>query len=174
MAVGRQHRLVVLIGLFKLAKAALLITLGVAALRDAPQQLYRRVAHAVAWSGIHAGRHTVQRAMDRLWSLNETTARHIAIVSLCYAGVFLVEGFGLVRRRRWAEWLTVVVTASFIPVEIYEMVDRFSAAKMVALAVNVAIVAYLIWLRLDERRAAAPAGAGRPATAAGKPSRTLG
>ena len=70
---------------------------------------------------------------------------------LAYAAVFLVEGLGLLFRKRWAEWLTVVVTASFVPVEIYEMVARESLLKGLVIAVNVAAVAYLLWrLRRDK------------------------
>src|SRR4051812_20091407 len=67
--------------------------------------------------------------------------------------------------RRWAEWLTVVVTSSFIPVEVYEMVEHFSAGKVVALTVNVAIVVHLVVRRLADREH-------RPARTAGAPFST--
>jgi hypothetical protein len=56
---------------------------------------------------------------------------------------------GLWLRRRWAEYLTVIVTGSFIPLEIYEIVEHFTVLRVVVLAVNVAIVIYLV---LDLRR----------------------
>ena len=48
----------------------------------------------------------------------------------------------------------VVVTGSFIPIEIYELVKDFGVGKVVALIVNVAIVIYLAWRRLEERKGA--------------------
>jgi uncharacterized membrane protein (DUF2068 family) len=54
-------------------------------------------------------------------------------------------------RRRWAEWLTVFVTASFIPLELYELSRRFGPGKLVALVLNVAIALYLVWRRLEDR-----------------------
>jgi uncharacterized membrane protein (DUF2068 family) len=48
-----------------------------------------------------------------------------------------------VRRRRWAEWLTVIVTGSFVPLEVYELAHRAGWGKVVALALNLAIVGYL-------------------------------
>src|ERR1700744_509745 len=48
----------------------------------------------------------------------------LRIVTLFYAAVFAVEGIGLWMEKRWAEWLTVVVTASLIPLEVWEMFHR--------------------------------------------------
>src|SRR5262249_47735664 len=62
---------------------------------------------------------------------------------------------GLLLKKRWAEWLTVLVTASFVPFEVYEIAQRGGAAKIAALVLNVAIVAYLGWrvgARLSARR----------------------
>src|SRR5262249_60795782 len=61
-----------------------------------------------------------------------------------YAGLFLTEGVGLLLRRRWAEYFTVIVTGSLIPLELYELTRRISGIRLVVLAVNLAIVWYLI------------------------------
>jgi uncharacterized membrane protein (DUF2068 family) len=63
-----------------------------------------------------------------------------------------VEGVGLLKKRRWAEWLTVGVTASFIPLEIYEIVRRLSPGKIAALVLNLGILIYLLWVRVDAAR----------------------
>ncbi|HVX93260.1 MAG TPA: DUF2127 domain-containing protein [Polyangia bacterium] len=152
--------MLVAIGVFKLVKVALLVTLGVLGLvggGQAYEHLIRDVAH---WLGAFSGHHAVQRALSRLFSLPEHTLHRFAIASLAYAAVFATEGTGLVLRRPWAEWLTIGATGSFIPVEAYELVHRPSAAKVAALTINVAIVAYLVWLRLEahRRRTLGPAG----------------
>jgi len=48
--------------------------------------------------------------------------------------------------KRWAEYLTVVATASLIPFELWEIARHFTWLKVGALGVNVAIVCYLIYL----------------------------
>jgi uncharacterized membrane protein (DUF2068 family) len=154
-------RVVVLIGALKLVKAALLIAVASLALRFASlmtrgQTPLHGVLRAMAWAGAFPGRHAVMKAIDRLWTVRPKEAVELGIAALAYAAVFLVEGLGLLFRKRWAEWLTVVVTASFVPVEIYEMVEHFGAGKVVTLVLNVAIVAYLLWHRLGERRRAMP------------------
>ena len=40
--------------------------------------------------------------------------------------------------------MTVGVTASFIPFEVYEIVEHFGPGKVVALVLNVAIAGYLV------------------------------
>jgi uncharacterized membrane protein (DUF2068 family) len=108
----------------------------------------RPALRALQWTGAMSGHHTVRHAVVKLLSLSDRTLRAFAIAGLCYAAVFAVEGVGLIRRRRWAEWLTVVVTSSFMPLEIYEMVRHPGGGKVVALVINAAIVAYLVGRRL--------------------------
>jgi uncharacterized membrane protein (DUF2068 family) len=147
-----RERLVVPIGVFKLVKAALLITVGVGGLLLMPDSLAEAVYRILRWSGARSGHVAVARLAERVFSLDRSTERRLSVLSFGYAAVFLVEGVGLIRRLPWAEWLTVAVTASFIPLEIYELAVRPGAAKVAALAINVAIVIYLLRVRLAARR----------------------
>jgi uncharacterized membrane protein (DUF2068 family) len=147
-----DSKLVLVIGVFKLVKAAVLITLGIVALAGASDELAHTLAHATRWTGAFAGRELIQRGLAKLLSLDERTVHRIGVASLVYAAVFATEGIGLVLGKRWAEWLTVFVTGSFIPIEIYELVHKPGVGKVIALVLNVAIVAYLVWRRLSERR----------------------
>ena len=143
---SRGDRLVSIIGAFKLVKAALLATLGVAALRGVPETIVRSGMLEVGWTGALSGHHEIRQMLVRL-SADGHALREIAAACLIYAAVFLVEGVGLLRRRRWGEWLTVIVTASFIPFEVYELLRRPRIGKLIAIALNVAIGAYLAWRR---------------------------
>jgi uncharacterized membrane protein (DUF2068 family) len=69
----------------------------------------------------------------------------LRIVTLAYAGVFAVEGIGLWMQKRWAEWLTTIITASLIPLEAWEMFFRPTIGKAVILLTNIAVVVYLVW-----------------------------
>ena len=146
--------LVRLIGAFKLVKAAFLIAVGVAALWSMPRDLAAFAHRGVAWMGwgLFPGHEGPHRAIGKLRHLDPATAKRFGALCLAYATVFVVEGIGLVLKQRWAEWLTVVVTGSFIPIEIYELVKAVSAGKVVALVLNVAILIYLITRRVAERR----------------------
>jgi uncharacterized membrane protein (DUF2068 family) len=147
-----NDRVITLIGIFKLIKAALLIAVGIVGLAEVPSELAQRLRHAIGWMGISPGRHTLSNLLGKLGSFNGGTARKLAVASLCYAAVFLVEGLGLLSKRRWAEWLTVVVTASFIPIEVYESVKHFGPGKIAALLLNVVILIYLVLRRVNAAR----------------------
>jgi uncharacterized membrane protein (DUF2068 family) len=148
----RSQGLVLLIGLFKLVKSASLITLGVLGLIKPPGELVFQSERAISWLGVAAGRRMLAHGVDKLSELDHAKMQRMAVLALVYAAVFLVEGTGLVLRKSWAEWLTVFVTGSFVPIEVFEIVKQPGAGKVVTLIVNVAIVAYLLARRLAERR----------------------
>ena len=98
-----------------------------------------------------------QYVADFLASLNgitDTQIRALSGVAFLYSGVFLTEGIGLIRKKRWAEYLTVVATSLFIPVELYEVIRHFGPVKFAVLVLNVAIVWFLIRLLRREPLAA--------------------
>ena len=68
------------------------------------------------------------------------------------AAVFIVEGVGLLLRRHWAEYLAVIATASFLPLEIYELVERVEVSRALVVVANLAIVVYLVVRLGAERR----------------------
>jgi uncharacterized membrane protein (DUF2068 family) len=143
-----SDRMIKLIGLFKLLKAALLLAIGVAGLVVDPGEIAEKARNAGSWIGIFPGRHTLLQLVAKLGSVDPDTARMVAVAALGYGALFLVEGVGLLYRKRWAEWLTVVVTASFIPLEIYELAQHFSVSKVITLALNLAILIYLVGRRI--------------------------
>ena len=65
-----------------------------------------------------------------------------------------VLGIGLHYRKPWARWLTIIATASLIPLEIYECIHRLSVGRVVILVINVAVVVYLV--RRGEQTQATP------------------
>jgi uncharacterized membrane protein (DUF2068 family) len=78
----------------------------------------------------------------------------LRMVTLGYAAVFAVEGVGLWMEKRWAEWLTVIITSSLIPLELWEIFYRPTIGKVLILLANIAVVAYLVWHVRTKNRAA--------------------
>jgi len=148
----KSPALLLAIALFKLVKAVLLIALGVAALslaRDAHLvTTLRGFVHAL---GLNAHSRLIDRAVGKALGVDYRRLQELAVGTFVYAAVFLVEGTGLLLRKRWAEYLTTIVTASFVPFELYEMAHTPSVLKAAGIALNVAIVVYLI-VRLRQKR----------------------
>jgi uncharacterized membrane protein (DUF2068 family) len=82
--------------------------------------------------------------MAKILSLDARNLRAISAGSLVYAVLLLTEGIGLLLRRRWAEYFTVIITGSFIPLEVYEFTRRLTWGRLVLIGVNVAVVLYLM------------------------------
>ena len=144
------------IAVFKLVKAVLLVALGIAAFSLARDgQVLTTMRHVMAALGFSAHGDFVDRAFGQISGIDHRRLRELGVGTFVYAAVFLVEGTGLILRKRWAEYLTSIVTASFIPLEIYEMVHKASVFKALGIAVNVAVVAYLV-VRLWQRRHSSP------------------
>ena len=96
------------------------------------------------------------------WVLNEAGAltSHklllLGYAAFFYAALFAAEGIGLFLRKHWAEYLVVIVTASLLPFEIYELWLGVALWKLAAVVGNLLILAYLIHrIRLDARARAA-------------------
>jgi uncharacterized membrane protein (DUF2068 family) len=144
-------RVLRLIALLKFLKAASLIAISVGAFRPLHQDLGEVAEHWVGRLGLDPGRHYVMLALEKVSRLSPAQIKQLGIVGLIYAALFLTEGTGLWLLRAWGEWVTVIISGSLVPVEIYEIYRHPSVTKIAVVVVNVAIVIYLIW-RIRERK----------------------
>jgi uncharacterized membrane protein (DUF2068 family) len=138
-----NNTMIRLIAAFKLLKAALFIAIGVSALKLLHQDVAPTLDHWATMLGLDPGNQYVDEALQKLADLSPNKIKGLGVVSFIYAGLFLTEGIGLWMVKRWAEWFTIIVTSSLVPVEIYEIHRRPSPLKILALIINLAVVAYL-------------------------------
>jgi len=134
----------VLIGAFKLLKALLLIVVGIGAFRLLHKDLASTVVHWTNMLRVDPDNRFVHRFLVRILRVTPKQLRELSIGTFLYAGLFATEGVGLLLRRRWAEYFTIVTTGALIPLELCELAHHFTAAKLVILIVNVMIVGYLV------------------------------
>ena len=151
---GSQTLLV--IGVFKLIKASLFLIAALSVFhivhRDTDAEL-RKVLHAFRISGDR------EFAKDLLIKANLISASRkelIAYLLAFYALLFATEGTGLLLRKRWGEWFTSILTATGIPVEVYEMFHHPNALKFGALVLNILIVWFLVLHLRRSRRPLRP------------------
>ena len=92
-----------------------------------------------------SSRHGVVHDLQRLFAVSITNLYLLGAAIAAYAVLQGVEAIGLWLGRRWAEYLTFVETGIFVPYEIYELTKSVTALKVLALVINLAIVAYLLF-----------------------------
>jgi uncharacterized membrane protein (DUF2068 family) len=115
-------------------------------------KLADRLARAVE---LDTHRPWVRHIIARLHRLHASTIVITGIAALGYGVLELVEGVGLWLDQLWAEYLTVIATSVLIPFEVYELIHKPSLLKAVGIAVNIAIVAYLVYAlrkRLEQEK----------------------
>jgi uncharacterized membrane protein (DUF2068 family) len=140
-----DDRLLRMIAVFKFFKAASLIVLGIGAFRLVHKDLGGVLQHWIMALKLDPGQHFLDVALAKASNVSPEQIKKVGAGSFIYAALFLTEGTGLWLRKRWAEWLTVILTSSLVPFEIYEIHRHPSFLKVAVFAINVAIVVYLIY-----------------------------
>ena len=132
------------IATFKLLKACALIALGLGALKLLHKDVAMVVEHWINVFQVDPRNHFINLLLTKLSKLDDRQLKELSLGTFVYAGVFLTEGLGLALQRRWAEYFTIITTSSLLPIEIYELARRLSVGRSLALAINIAFVAYLV------------------------------
>ncbi|WP_158944720.1 DUF2127 domain-containing protein [Granulicella sp. S190] len=141
----RDKGLLRLIAIFKLLKAITLVAVGLGALHLLhDNNAADAMTHLAARFGINPGGRYVDHALAKIAKLPSKDFRDLGIGSFVYAALFLTEGLGLWLMKPWGEWFTSIITASLIPLEIFEIYRHPTIAKGIVLLLNLAIVVYLV------------------------------
>ncbi len=155
-----HNRLLLLIAVYKFLNALVFLAIGL----GARHLLHKDIADELDLLARHLRfnpeSHLVNFILEKATLVNDPLLRRIGFVAFCYAAVTTVEGIGLYLEKAWGEFLTLAITASFLPWEIFEIIrHRFTSFKAILLVINVLVFLYL--LRLVVERAGQRAKAWR-------------
>lgn len=134
-----------MIAVFKFLKSAALIALGVGAFKLLHKDVGGLAEHWMEALRFDPGSRYVVMFLAKVSNLRPDQIKKLGLASFLYAGLFLAEGAGLWLQKRWGEWLTVIITSSLVPVEMYEIYRHPTGVRVGALVINLAIVAYLVY-----------------------------
>jgi len=144
------------IGLLKLFEAVFFFLVGVGAIHFIHRDLGDAAVRLAERLRMHMDGLVMTWVLNHLDDVTAHRLRQIGIATFFYAGLRLTEGVGLVMEKVWAEYLTVGVTVSFLPWEMYEICRRLDWFRVGLLVVNLLVLAYLLWwLRRNRRTAGA-------------------
>lgn len=150
---GHQHnQWLVLIAFYKLLQALLFIAIGIGALhllhKDVEDYLYLLADHL----RFNPEAHIVHFVLEKASLLNDPLLLRIGAAAFCYAGLAMAEGIGLYLEKPWGEMLTLVITASFLPWEAFEITRRLTWIRVSLLSINILVFCYLLVLVAEQRR----------------------
>jgi uncharacterized membrane protein (DUF2068 family) len=130
----------------RLVKAVVLIGGGIVLLVVAAHTDLRSLAeNAQDQLSLGGGTSLWRRLFDQALAKLGTHADPIAVGAILYGLLEVTEAVGLMLRRRWAEYLVLLATVAFLPLEIDEVLRKPSALKALTLLINIAIAVYLVW-----------------------------
>lgn len=133
-----------LIALFKLLKGVLLVLVAIGALRMLHKDVSAVLMHWIDVFRVDPDNRLIHRLIVKSFGIQAKQLKEISAGTFFYSGILLTEGIGLLMKKHWAEWFTVISTAVFIPLELYEIYHRFTWVRVGILLINVAIVWYLV------------------------------
>jgi len=148
----RRNRWLVLIAAFKLSQALLFIAIGVGALRLVHKDIGDLLIRLAEHLRFNSEPRFVNFILEKSSLVNDHLLRRIGAVVFIYAALDLIEGTGLYLEKAWAEYLTLAITASFLPWEIFEVLRRVTWIRSGLLAVNALVVFYLLKMVLERGR----------------------
>jgi uncharacterized membrane protein (DUF2068 family) len=132
-----------LIGLFKLFKGVSLLIVGLGLLRLLHKDVAAVAQHWIEVLRVDPENRFIHRGLVRIFNVTPKQLRELSAGTFVYAAIFLTEGTGLLTRKHWAEYMTLISTALFIPLEVYEIHRHFTLLKMAVTVINILIVWYL-------------------------------
>lgn len=141
-----------LIAAGKVFNGILLLAVACGAIGFLHQDVQQQVGHWINYLRVDPENRYVAALLGKLGLVDDRDLKTLGSLAAIYALLFLVEGVGLFLRKRWAEYLTVIATASLIPLEVYEIMRKCNVPKVLLLVINVVIFVYLVIRLKRERR----------------------
>ena len=135
-----------MIGLFKLGKSILFFCIGIGAIHLLHKDLGDEVIRLATALKFDPESRFVSVMLDKVDLIDAHRLREIGAATFAYSALALTEGIGLLLEKVWAEYLTLILTVSFLPWELYELARKPSWFRLGLLAINLLVLGYLLWL----------------------------
>ncbi len=144
----------------KFVKGVILVVVGVKLLTLLGRDVEAWATDFVTRHGIDLANKYVHSALEKLQGVGNAQLMQMSGVAFGYSALLFTEGVGLWLQKRWAEFLTAIATGLLIPLEIYEIYEKFTWVRVAILILNLFIVWYLVTRLKDEKRESASGHSG--------------
>jgi uncharacterized membrane protein (DUF2068 family) len=140
------------VGTMKLVSGAFMFAAGIGIFRTLHSDIGELLEHYATRLHLDPDNRLVHFVLTRVGGISHERLKLIGAGTFIYAIVHFIEGFGLIFLQRWAEYLTVILTGSLMPLELYEIYEKVSPIRISVFVVNLAIVIYLIYKLQQENK----------------------
>ena len=142
---ARRDRLLPWIAAERAFRAIVLLTVGAVLVTHPHANWASEIANFSQHLGLDPKDNWIQRLIAYVAKVSSSEDVLFGTIALAYGALEGAESYGLWKRRRWGEWLTIVATSLLFIPEVWELTKSAGLLKVGALLVNAAVVAYLIW-----------------------------
>ncbi len=149
-APARHDRLLPWIAAERSFRALVLVAVGIALVSHPHADWAGEITRLAGRLGLNPNENWIQKILQKVRKVTPEQDVLFGVVALAYGALEATEAYGLFRRRRWGEWLTVVATSLLLIPETWALTKSVTALKLAGLLANLLIVAYLLW-RLRSR-----------------------
>jgi uncharacterized membrane protein (DUF2068 family) len=147
---ARKDRLLPWIAAERAFRAVVLLAVGLVLVTHPHADWASEISRLAQHLGLDPKTDWFKRLIDKISKIKADQDVVFGLAALAYGALEGAEAYGLWKRRRWGEWLTVLATSLLFIPEIWELTKSATLLKLGALLVNIVVVAYLLWrLRRD-------------------------
>jgi uncharacterized membrane protein (DUF2068 family) len=148
-----RNRWLIAIGVLKLLKALLFVSMGFGVINLLHKDIADVLLRAITALRFDPENRFVNMLLEKSALLNPHRLKEISFAIFLYAALDIIEGTGLVLEKVWAEYFTLILTGSFLPWEIYEIIRHVTVLKVVLTILNLLVFIYLAIVLNEKVRA---------------------
>jgi uncharacterized membrane protein (DUF2068 family) len=144
-----QIRALRAVAIFELAKGLVVLLLGFGVVSLVHRDAWDAAENLLRMLHVSPEHHYAQVFLNLADNVTDAKLWAVAAGAAAYSTIRFIEAYGLWHARAWAEWFALVAGALYLPFEMYELVRRPSLLHAGILVANLAIVLYMLFLRLS-------------------------
>jgi len=148
----RQRRVLRAVASFEFTKGIFVVLMGISAIALVHKDVWLIAESLLAIFHVNTDRHSAQVFLDFADSVTDARLWAAARIAFAYAALRFTEAYGLWRERTWAEWIAFVSGALLLPLEIRELVRGLTIFRVALFLGNVAVVLYMLYVIVVNRR----------------------
>jgi uncharacterized membrane protein (DUF2068 family) len=143
---SKSKKILRLLSLFEAGKGLLVCLVGAGLFSLIHKSAQQEAAEIVKIFHLNPARHYPEIFINTLANLSDVRLWFLSLSAIIYSLIRFAEAYGLWNDRLWAIWFAVASGALFLPMELYELIEKFTIVRIIILLINTLLVFYLFRL----------------------------